>query len=380
MSFISYAQNFEDVMLWRALKGIEGGFYIDIGANHPIAESVTKSFSEHGWKGINVEPEKELCDLLAVDRPKDLNLNIAISASVQSIDFFVSSIRGWSTTDKESLSNLKDKESFSETRIIPAISLDKLCEQYNVGEVHFLKVDVEGAEKDVLLSFSFKEVRPWIVVVEATKPTTQIDVSSKWESILFEHSYQFAYFDGLNKFYVANEHSELADILKIPPNVFDDYQLAGHRDLALNLKEAELKVNKAEIKVSEAETEVNRLNQELLNGIKANTELLGRLTTSLNLLEKRSLIIENNVLPFQTKIVTSAKKITLKILQHAFLWLKARPTYLSIAIKIINKNKYIQRKVNTLLPTIRNKQNIQSSIVLSERAEKVLTDLKRLNK
>ena len=32
MSFISYAQNFEDVMLWRALKHISEGFYIDIGA------------------------------------------------------------------------------------------------------------------------------------------------------------------------------------------------------------------------------------------------------------------------------------------------------------------------------------------------------------
>jgi hypothetical protein len=44
MSFVSYAQNFEDVMLWRALRDIKGGFYIDVGANSPGMDSVTKAF------------------------------------------------------------------------------------------------------------------------------------------------------------------------------------------------------------------------------------------------------------------------------------------------------------------------------------------------
>src|SRR5215470_12416094 len=55
MSFISYAQNYEDVMLWRALKHIDQGFYIDVGANDPDIDSVTKAFYERGWRGINVE-------------------------------------------------------------------------------------------------------------------------------------------------------------------------------------------------------------------------------------------------------------------------------------------------------------------------------------
>ena len=54
---ISYAQNFEDVILWRALRDVPNGFYIDIGAGHPVADSVTMHFYEHGWRGINVEPD-----------------------------------------------------------------------------------------------------------------------------------------------------------------------------------------------------------------------------------------------------------------------------------------------------------------------------------
>lgn len=56
MGIVSYAQNFEDVMLWRALGHIENGFYVDIGAQHPTIDSVSKAFYERGWSGINVEP------------------------------------------------------------------------------------------------------------------------------------------------------------------------------------------------------------------------------------------------------------------------------------------------------------------------------------
>ena len=55
MSIVSYAQNFEDVMLWRALGHVSNGFYIDVGAQHPIIDSVSKAFYEHGWRGVHVE-------------------------------------------------------------------------------------------------------------------------------------------------------------------------------------------------------------------------------------------------------------------------------------------------------------------------------------
>ena len=39
---ISYAQNFEDVMVYRALRHRQSGFYIDVGAADPVHFSVTK--------------------------------------------------------------------------------------------------------------------------------------------------------------------------------------------------------------------------------------------------------------------------------------------------------------------------------------------------
>ncbi|HVT34612.1 MAG TPA: FkbM family methyltransferase, partial [Nevskiaceae bacterium] len=79
MDFITYAQNAEDVMLWRALREIERGFYIDVGAQDPIVDSVTKAFYERGWHGINIEPVEHWYERLVHDRPHDINLRLAAS-------------------------------------------------------------------------------------------------------------------------------------------------------------------------------------------------------------------------------------------------------------------------------------------------------------
>ena len=52
--FVSYAQNFEDVILNRALKSVTNGFYIDIGAEDPVTDSVSLAFYNKGWRGVHV--------------------------------------------------------------------------------------------------------------------------------------------------------------------------------------------------------------------------------------------------------------------------------------------------------------------------------------
>jgi peptide methionine sulfoxide reductase MsrB len=56
---ISYAQNFEDIILWRALKNIKNGFYVDVGAGDPVNHSVTKWFYDQGWSGVNIKPNEQ---------------------------------------------------------------------------------------------------------------------------------------------------------------------------------------------------------------------------------------------------------------------------------------------------------------------------------
>jgi hypothetical protein len=99
--FISYAQNFEDVMLWRALGDVANGFYVDVGAAWPREHSVTAAFYDRGWCGINIEPNLSFLNLLNEDRPRDINLNILVGeVSAEQVDFFVIQGTGLSTTNK----------------------------------------------------------------------------------------------------------------------------------------------------------------------------------------------------------------------------------------------------------------------------------------
>ena len=86
--FISYAQNFEDVILWRVLKDIDSGFYVDVGANGPVFDSVTKAFYDKGWRGINIEPMPDYYEKLSADRPRDINLMLAAGNRDEVLPFY----------------------------------------------------------------------------------------------------------------------------------------------------------------------------------------------------------------------------------------------------------------------------------------------------
>lgn len=232
MNLVSYAQNAEDIILNRALQGVVKGFYIDVGAQHPIADSVTKLFYERGWRGINIDPVPQWFELLKKDRPHDINLRVAAGAAVGREKFFAIADTGLSTHDSELARQHADAGYAANEMDIEIRTLDSICEEYGVRTVHFLKIDVEGAEADVIRGFSFQQVRPWIVLVEAVAPVAlregsnapvPVETHHAWEGMLLAHGYEYVYSDGLNRFYVAIEHTELAGLLRIPANPLDAF-------------------------------------------------------------------------------------------------------------------------------------------------------------
>jgi len=223
MSFISYAQNHEDVMLYRALREVKEGFYIDVGAQDPVVDSVTKAFYERGWRGINIEPNEEYLGKLQGDRPHDINLLTAVGREPGAISFYEVVHTGLSTTSAVYARGHAEAGYEVHLRNVACTTLDRICTDYGVETVHFLKIDVEGSERAVLEGFSFETVRPWIVVIEATEPNSPREVSAEWEQLLVGHRYQFVYFDGLNRFYIAAEQADLARHFSCPPNPFDQY-------------------------------------------------------------------------------------------------------------------------------------------------------------
>jgi FkbM family methyltransferase len=223
MTFISYAQNNEDVMLWRCFKNVKNGFYIDVGAQDPIYDSVTKAFYDKGWTGINIEPMQWALEDLQSQRLNDLNLQIAIGESQGVLDIWEFKGSGLSTA-KEEFAERHIKSGRSGAKVqVKMRTLAEVCENYVTSPIHFMKIDVEGYEKEVLLGANFVKFRPQLVLIESTEPNSQVENHLEWEHILLENDYIFCYADGLNRFYLSQESEQLATHFKYPPNVFDEF-------------------------------------------------------------------------------------------------------------------------------------------------------------
>jgi hypothetical protein len=179
VTVVSYAPNAEDVLLWRAFREVAKGFFIDVGAQAPVDDSVTYLFYQRGWRGINIAPQAQWFEMLAEIRADDLNLNAAI------------------------------------TGVAESLTLEAVCRKHAPEVIHFLRIDVDGAEAAVIHSLDLARYRPQILLVKAP--------AGEWETLLTEQRYAVVYFDGLTRFYVAQECEHLREVFSTPPNALDGF-------------------------------------------------------------------------------------------------------------------------------------------------------------
>lgn len=223
-AFESSAQNFEDVVLWRVLKHLKRGCYVDVGACDPVVDSISWSFYEQGWRGVLIEPVPSLAAALRQRRPDDITIEAAAGAEHGTASLFISERVGNSTLARDVVERIAVTGSeFSEimVRIAP---LDDLLASagFDGRTIHFCTIDVEGTESDVLAGFSLTRWRPWILVVEATEPNRPQVSHQPWERYVLEAGYRFCLFDGLNRFYVHKDKAdEFTEQLSYPACVFD---------------------------------------------------------------------------------------------------------------------------------------------------------------
>ena len=270
---ISHAQNFEDIILLRALHDVKVGFYIDIGANDPVIDSVSFAFFKKKWRGINVEPSPYYADLLRKARPDDTVLEAFVSSSPGTVRFYDVSGTGLGTGDQELAEKYADEGMGVSALDVETMTLDEVLEHKNIDDIHWLKIDVEGAETDVLESWQESSRRPWIVIVESTLPNSPNQAHEQWEPILKDKGYIFAYFDGLNRFYVHQNNRSLLQYFGPGPNIFDGKLLVGSMARPVpraaiaqfeeTIDKLQTRLERAESQVAVAHNELNRSEHEI---------------------------------------------------------------------------------------------------------------------
>lgn len=192
---ISYSQEGEDLVLNKLLRNRPTGFYIDVGANHPKRFSNTYLFYKKGWRGINIEPNPDMFNLLSEYRGQDLNLNIGISDKNEILEYFMfneTALNTFSIKEKnEYLEN--DNYYLLNTLNVSVNTLDDVLgqhKQFVLNNIDFLSVDAEGFDLKVLQSINLKKYKPEIILVEILNINKIIDV---FDNDVFIYLKQFDY-------------------------------------------------------------------------------------------------------------------------------------------------------------------------------------------
>jgi len=256
MSFTSYAQNFEDVRLWRAFFDVERGRYLDIGSQDPVRDSVSLAFYKLGWRGVHVDASPIYAEAMRNARSDETVIAAAVSTTPGSLHFWNIDDTGLSTGCADIAERHAQAGWPCREIIVPTITLAEIFEQMGTDPVHWMKIDVEGMESDVLASWGAHPTRPQVLVIEATAPLTQNPTDSEWQDLVLSRGYRDVLFDGLSRYFVHESCVNRAEYLTLSPNIFEDINVTSNHFTA----RAIMAENTAAL--DSAEREVAALRQE----------------------------------------------------------------------------------------------------------------------
>ena len=163
----SYAMDGEDIAISVFNKKKDKGFYVDIGAHHPIQRNNTHLLFKKGWEGINIDVNQFSIELFNFLRPNDLNLQIAVSDKEGEVSFFYQKkFSQLNTTDKE-IAKENFQGNFQEKKV-KCQTIQNILDnsKFKNKKIDFLNIDVEGAEMKVLNTLNFEIYDPSLICIE----------------------------------------------------------------------------------------------------------------------------------------------------------------------------------------------------------------------
>jgi FkbM family methyltransferase len=167
-----YAQEGEDLILDRFLGGRDAGFYVDVGAYHPIRFSNTFLFYQRGWRGINIDAMPGSMRQFFKVRPRDINIESGVAGSSSKLVYHRFNEPALNTFDANEAAH-KNKAPYHliDTIEVAVDRLDVLLARHLPPgqQIDFLSVDVEGKDEEVLRSNDWSYYRPRFILAETLR-------------------------------------------------------------------------------------------------------------------------------------------------------------------------------------------------------------------
>ena len=177
-----WSQEGEDQILRRIFGNQKLGFYIDVGAHHPIRFSNTYLFYRKGWSGINVDAAPDSMVSFDKKRPRDINLEVGIGKVKRSENFYIFNEPALNTFSERIATSLHEAESkyrIKEVVKVEVLPLSQILDRHlpKSQRIDFLNVDVEGMDFEVLDSNNWDKYKPKIILAESR--SSDIDGAKK---------------------------------------------------------------------------------------------------------------------------------------------------------------------------------------------------------
>ena len=217
----SYSQAGEDsilTFLFASFK-IENPSYVDVGANRPDSNSNTYIFYLRGSRGVCIEPDKNLFENFVKRRPLDKCLNVAVGAGdIKEMDLFIFDDPAANTLSIKDAQERIDGGDFKhlDTKKVAVKRLEDIIKE-NCSELpHFISLDIEGFDYEVLKAFDFGTypVPVWIVETINYSPNPQKTKNNFLIGLMQSKNY-FVYADTyINTIFVLKEWFENYEVKK----------------------------------------------------------------------------------------------------------------------------------------------------------------------
>jgi FkbM family methyltransferase len=197
----SYAQSGEDLILNLLFSKVKHGFYVDVGANDPFFQSNTHFFYKKGWRGLNIDANAKSIKKLSRFRKRDLNVEALVSNRDEEIQYYYyekSAYNGCVFREDIPSKLLNSKK-------IKSISLTALILRWNIKDINFLSIDVEGLDLEVLESLDLANIRPQAIIIESFSSDLTNDIDSDISKHLQNFDYRYFCRTVTNTIYLSKE-------------------------------------------------------------------------------------------------------------------------------------------------------------------------------
>ena len=190
----------EDIFVRRFFKKVKKGFYVDVGAYHPIKGSLTHDLYKKNWTGINIDLSKISIDLFKFSRPKDINLRAAVTDFDGKTFFYENS----PINQQNSLKENNDAQKIE----IDCYKLNTILENQKIKTIDYLNIDAEGNDLKDISTFDFKRFNPSLISIEFNDYEFNNLMNSEINILMENNDYKLISKFGVTCFYTQKKNLE----------------------------------------------------------------------------------------------------------------------------------------------------------------------------